>query len=201
MADIRNNRVHDNNFGICVVGTDHRVRNNVTEANLLSGILIQQTTGGEVASNTTRNNGQAGISAFLCAGPPTIHHNLSSGNHLDGIFVQECAAVVRNNTVRGNGLPNRGISVLTSTGAVVTHNIVQSSDVGVLVLNATNGTVSFNSISFNKVGIDLKTSDGFTLTRNSVSRSTTVDCRWDGSGTQTFLNNSCRTEIPPGAWD
>lgn len=25
--------------------------------------------------------------------------------------------------------------------------------------------------------------------------------RWDGSGTHTFLKNTCRTEIPAGAWD
>jgi hypothetical protein len=51
-----------------------RFRNNVTDANLNSGVIIQGTTGGQVANNTTRNNGQAGISAFSCSGAPTIDH-------------------------------------------------------------------------------------------------------------------------------
>lgn len=202
-ADILNNRAHHNGFGICAfTGTDFRVRNNVTDANLFVGILIQLTTGGLVGNNTTRNNGQAGISAFDCSGAPTIDHNLASGNPNDGIFVTNCDAVVRNNTVRHPGVGgNFGIRVLNSDGPVVTRNSVQGSNVGLSVQNSTNGTVGFNSIGFNGVGIDLITSNGFTLTRNVVSRSTTVDCRWDGSGTHTFLNNSCKTESPAGAWD
>jgi parallel beta-helix repeat protein len=202
-ADVRNNRSHHNSFGICAfTSTDTRFRNNVTDANVGSGVLIQQTTGGAVLNNTTRNNGQAGISAFNCSGAPAIDHNLASGNPDDGIFVTDCDAVVRNNTVRHPGVGgNFGIRVFDSDGNVVTRNLVQGSNVGVRVQDSTNGTVSFNSIALNGVGIDLVTSDGFTLTRNNVSRSTTVDCRWDGSGAHTFLTNSCQTEIPAGAWD
>ena len=202
-ADVRNNRSHNNSFGVCAfTATDFRIRNNVTDANLNSGLIIQSTTGGEVSNNTTRNNGQAGISAFNCSGAPTIHHNLTSGNPGDGIFVMSCGAVVSNNTVRHPGAGGDfGIRVLSSPGPVVMRNLVQGSSTGVLVQSSTNGTVSFNNVSLNGVGIDLLTSDGFTLTRNYVTRSTTVDCRWDGGGTHTFLTNTCTTEIPAGAWD
>jgi parallel beta-helix repeat protein len=62
-----------------------RVRNNVTEANLNSGVPPTDDWR-EVSKNTTRNNGQAGISLFDCSGAPAIHHNNASGNPDDGIF-------------------------------------------------------------------------------------------------------------------
>lgn len=202
-ADVRNNRSHNNSFGVCAFAAgDFRIRNNVTDANLNSGLLIQNTTGGEVSNNTTRNNGQAGISAFNCSGAPAIHHNLASGNPDDGIFVTSCDAVVSNNTVRHPGAGGAfGIRVVLSAGPVVTRNLVQGSNAGVFVQGSTNGTISFNNVSLNGIGIDFSGSNGFTLTRNTVTRNTTVDCRWDGAGTHTFLTNSCKTEIPAGAWD
>ena len=198
---IRNNKAHHNNFGICGLNTtDYWFLNNVAEANVANGI-VSQNGSGELSGNTVRGNGQAGISVFGCSGALTIHHNLATDNGLDGIFAQTCGAEIRNNTVRNPGTDGRGILIFQTTGAVVTRNSVQTSSPGILVQNSTGGTVSFNSVSFNTVGIDLVASNGFTLTRNVVSRSTTVDCRWDGSGTHTFLANSCTTEIPAGAWD
>jgi parallel beta-helix repeat protein len=199
-ADIRNNRVHHNALGgICAfAATGFLVGHNVTDENLSSGILLQGTTGGLVGNNTARNNGQAGISAFDCSGA-TIDRNLASGNANDGIFVHNCDVTIRNNTVRGGFF---GLRVTNADGPVATLNSVQGSTIGAVVENATNGTVSFNSIGFSELfGIWLITSNGFTLTRNNVSRSGTVDCLWDGSGTHTFLNNSCKTEVPAGAWD
>ena len=200
---VRNNKAHHNNFGICGLGTtNYRFLNNVTEANGFNGI-VSQNGSGELSGNTSRHNGQtgAGIAVFGCSGALTVHHNLLTDNGLDGIFVQTCGAEIRNNTVRNPGTNGRGITLFQTTGAVLTRNNVQTSSPGILVQNSTDGTLSLNSLSFNTIGIDLQASTGFTITRNNASRNTTVDCRWDGAGTHTFVANSCTTEVPAGAWD
>jgi hypothetical protein len=61
--------------------------------------------------------------------------------------------------------------------------------------------VGFNTVSFNQVGIDVAFASECLISRNNVSRSATVDCRWDGAGPHTFVDNSCGTGIPAGAWD
>lgn len=87
-------------------------------------------------------------------------------------------------------------------GGVATRNLVQSSAIrGAPVGDSGPCELSLNSAGFNEVGIDVKLGGGCVITRNNVSRSSAIDCRWDGTGTRRFLDNVCRSEIPPGAWD
>ena len=208
-GDIRSNRVHDNDLGLCLVDAlATRVRNNVIENNADDGILAQFIDSVQLSTNTVRNNGGFGIEAYFCDRTPglpvtDIHHNSLTGNGADGIFVVDCPVFIQNNTVRNNaqaGTEFHGIHVADTVGGVVTKNLVQSSNVGIVIENVADCTVSFNNVSFNSVGIGLFESDGCTLARNNVSRSDVVDCLWDGVGTHTFTANACGTEIPAGAW-
>jgi parallel beta-helix repeat protein len=208
-GDILNNRVHDNDFGICVgFAEGMRIRSNVVENNASDAILPFLVEGLQVSSNTVRNNGGFGIWLLFCdfAGPvqTNVHQNSVTGNGGDGIFADACPAIIQNNQVRNNALlgPDfHGIHIFDSEGAVVTKNIVQSSNVGIFVEEVFDCTVSLNSVSFNAVGIDVFESDGCTFTRNNVSRSDVIDCVWDEVGTHTFTANACVTEFPAGAWD
>ena len=206
-GDIRNNRVHDNLFGICVAFAEStRIRNNVAENNFEDGILAGLVDGIVVSANTVRNNGAFGIEAFSCDFTPglvtDIHHNSLTGNAADGIFVVDCPATIQNNTVRATNDPGfHGIHVFDTVGGVVTRNLVQTAGIGVFVDAVSDCTVSNNSLSFNMVGIELFESDGCAITQNVVTRSSVVGCLWDELGTHTFTANSCGTEIPAGAWD
>jgi parallel beta-helix repeat protein len=207
-GDLRNNRLHDNDFGFCVFFSEGtRLRNNVVENNGSDAIFAAIVDNLQVLTNTVRNNGGFGMWVEGCdvgVVGTNIDHNSVTGNQGDGIYAPECPAMIQNNTVRNNALAGpdfHGIHVFDSAGAVVTRNSVQSSNVGIFVEDVTAATISLNSVSFNAVGIDVVGSDGAKLMRNNVTRSTVVDCRWDGTGSQTFTANACGTEIPPGAWD
>ena len=82
-----------------------------------------------------------------------------------------------------------------------TRNSVQDFETGMHLDNCNGCTASFNSVTSSDVGINLVHSDGTTVTRNNVSRSTTVDCRWDGNNVNVLTNNNCGTQDPPGAFD
>lgn len=197
------NQVHDNGgYGICVNGgADHRVQYNVTNNNARLGILFAGVTDGEVSNNTMTNNGEWGISVGPCSqSAPTVHHNLGVGN---GIRVYQCAAVVTNNTVRSEQptTGKHGIWLQNADGAVVTRNAIQYMDTGVFLDDADNVAVSYNNISFSNVGLDVKNTEGATVTRNYATRSAIVDCRWDGTGSNTLAYNVCRTVDPAGAFD
>jgi parallel beta-helix repeat protein len=196
-ADIRDNHLHDNAIGICVSFRERfRVRANVTEANSV-GIALFGTRNGEVSGNITRNNVH-GVSLNECE-TPFVHHNLALANGI-GILVNQCAARVSNNTVRRNTAS--GINVVGGAAGVITRNLVQSSPVGILLQDVSGVCeLSLNGVGFNDIGIELERSHGCIVGRNNVTRSTTVDCRWDGTGTPEFRDNTCGTEIPLGAWD
>ena len=212
-ADINDNRVHANDNGICLAsGSGHRVRYNVVQDNGI-GIDVRNTSGSvDVSNNTVKNNSGAGIAVTQCAAGPapavTIDHNAVAGSALL-IFVgganreDACdATLITNNTVRGGAGPHPvGIAVAFSAGAVVTRNLVQDLSTGLNLVEAVGATASFNSISFNGVGLDVLSTTGATVTRNNVSRSTIVDCRWDGNGVNVLTGNNCGTQDPPGAFD
>ena len=208
-GDVRNNRVHENDLGICVIFAESaRVRNNVIENNVTHGIFSFIIDSAQLSTNTIRNNGGFGMWIESCdfggLAPTDIHHNNITGHGGDGIYSVDCPGFIQNNTVRNNALlgPDfHGIHIFDSSGAVVMKNTVQSSNVGIFVEEVDTCTISFNSISFNTTGIDVLDSDGCTFARNNVSRSTIVDCQWDTLGTHTFTANACGTETPPGAWD
>jgi len=208
-GDVRNNKVHDNTFGICIQFADGtRVRNNLVENNGQDAVFASAFDSAEVFSNTLRNNGGYGIRVLNCDRPlgvvPTeVHHNSVIGNGSDGINADACPAIIANNTLRDNasGPTFHGIHVVDSENAAVTRNNVRTSNIGILVDQAVGTAVSFNSVTFNTVGIDLVDADAATVNRNNVSRNTLVDCRWDQLGFNTFTANSCGTEIPAGAWD
>jgi parallel beta-helix repeat protein len=197
---IRDNHIHDNGVGICYAAdalfVSPKIQNNVIEGNHSSGVRLFHASNEKLSANIIRNNGGTGISLNDCHGS-TVDHNLVTGNHT-GISVVECHPVIRNNTLRDN--VSWGISISGAGGGVVTHNLVQSSAVGVSLMGA-DCELSFNSIAFNQVGVDVRLGGVCLITRNNVSRSSTIDCTWDGTGDHTFVDNSCRTELPPGDWD
>ena len=205
-SDIRDNHAHDNGFGICLTsGGGHRVRYNVTEVNIASGITLNNASG-DVGNNTSKDNGVHGIFANNCAGSVTIDHNHAIENHSVGIFALNCAGpTITHNTVRGTGYigagNSGGIVVQGGQNALVKLNLVTDAVTGVLLTVTTGATATFNSISFNDFGLDILASDGLTVTRNNVSRSPFIDCRWDGTGANVLTNNNCGTQQPPGAFD
>ena len=209
-GDVRNNRVHDNTYGICVQFADGtRVRNNLVEKNLQDAVFANTFDTAEISGNTLRSNGGYGIRVLNCdrplqAVPSEVHHNNVSGNGSDGINADACAAIIGNNTLRNNaqsGPTFHGIHVVDSENAAVTRNNVQSSNIGILIDQSVGTAVSLNAVTFNTVGIDLVDADAATVSRNNVSRNTLVDCRWDQLGVNTFTANSCGTEDPAGAFD
>jgi hypothetical protein len=187
--DILHNRFHGNRMAVCTdLSGAVRIRHNFSE----DGIFLRVDGGSEVSNNTMRGGG---IRIEECNGT-TIDHNLIVGS---GIGLIECfKPVVSNNTIRDGG-----IGIARTDDAVVTHNLVQGADIGIrLFAIVFGGTVSFNSVSFSTdVGILLEGPTGVTIRRNNVSRSGTIDCRWVGGGSNTFEDNNCTTEEPPGAWD
>ena len=205
-VDIRDNRIHGNSIGICMRGgTDLRVRYNTIQNNTDAGIFLRDTVAPEVSNNTVRNNGFSGIELLDGQGA-AIDHNALTGNQGYGIavfasspFAPADGVVITNNTVRGP--TSVGIVVSARTGVVLTRNLVQNAGQGVLLSYAKGATASFNSISFNAVGLDIGNTTGATVTRNNVSRSTIVDCRWDGAGVNVLTGNSCGTQDPAGAFD
>jgi parallel beta-helix repeat protein len=209
-VDIRKNRVHANSIGICLVlGAAGRIRNNITENNLGDGILVIVADSTQVVANVTRGNAGLGIDALFCdfaVGAPstTLEDNHVIDNGAGGIYAEDCPAVIHHNTVRGGSAPAvgaHGIHVVDTFNATVTRNLIQNSDTGLLLEQVSACTVAFNSANFNALGIDLVESDACSLTRNYAVRNEVGACRWDELGTHTFANNSCTSEIPPGAWD
>jgi parallel beta-helix repeat protein len=205
-AEIRDNRVHGNATGICVVsGTGHRLRYDVVEENIGTGISLANA-GADVGNNTIRDNGLHGILASACGGPVTIDHNAAIENHGVGIYALDCnGPTITNNTVRGTGYisvgNSAGIVVELGQNALVKLNLVTGAVQGILLTGTTGATVTFSSIGFNDIGLDVVASDGVTVTRNNASRSPIVDCRSDGTGTNVLTNNSCVTQQPANAFD
>jgi parallel beta-helix repeat protein len=180
--------------GFEITGCDGALRlvadDAVIENNIFHGNTVAMTVGG--SSNLIRNN--------------LVRDNTDAGIVIAGMSP---GTVVHNNTVRRNA--NVGISVPAGGDPadpdhplVVTKNLVQYNGFGIDAAFANDTVISFNSVAFNAIGIMLTDVTSFLVTRNNASRSVAgPDCVWDGlnAASVTFKANSCRTEVPPGAWD
>jgi parallel beta-helix repeat protein len=198
-ADIRDNRVHHNSIGIGVfAGSQNRVRYNVAEENG-EGIRVQESSA-DVMNNTAKGN-LYGIRPIACTGVVTVDHNqlLANGS---GIFTTVCEGVIiSSNTVQGGDGSVFGIYVAHGFDALVKLNLVRNAPTGIQIENMGSGTATFNTVGGSDVGLDVVGSTNVTVTRNNVSRSSIVDCRWDGFGTNVLTKNSCGTQDSTDPFD
>lgn len=200
-AQIQNNNIHTNDFGIGLSGHGHRVRNNIIRASTV-GLVMNSINGAEISGNRVSSGGVAILASNVDQTSPgtVIHHNLVSGALDEGISVTGAGGgTIRNNTIRRTLV---GIHISGTTSVTIMHNAVRGNGVGIAVHDSTNCAVGFNSVAFNNAsGINLSAIEGCLIERNYATRNNPPDCGWDGLGANTFSRNACATEDPPGAWD
>jgi parallel beta-helix repeat protein len=155
-----------------------------------SGVLIQNNT---LQFNTT---------GVFVVGPNNIVQSNLIEDNINGIAVvaNSDGTAIKNNTVHRGDV---GIVLTLASGVIVNKNSVQgASQFGIVAQVPSDSTISFNSVSFSGTGIELTAmGTGNQVTRNVVTRSMTIDCSYDNSGSVTFSRNTCGTENPAGAWD
>jgi parallel beta-helix repeat protein len=150
--------------------------------------------GGLIANNTLHDNETA---LRLNSPLGLVAQNNLARDNIVGIEASGDDTQVNNNTVRNNLF---GIFLHEGSGLTAFKNRAQNNLVGIGADFALSCVMSFNSVSLNVLGIAIFDSDGCAIQSNNASRNDSLDCGWDGTGTNTFLDNNCRAEEPPGAW-
>jgi parallel beta-helix repeat protein len=175
------NRVLDNaGEGINDVATHGSLlQQNIVEGNGGHGIISNSSVYARLTQNTARNNAAFGLMIHF-SWHAMMDHNVATDGPEGGILASSshyCTVSLN----RASGNPGFGFGVVVSSYCLVDGN----------------RAVGNGQPGFALVGLG----EGNVVTRNVATNNGPPDCQWDGSDAPTFLNNTCTTEAPPGAWD
>jgi parallel beta-helix repeat protein len=168
-----------------------------------AGIVLDNADGNTLRENVTTGAHHDGIELRLGSSGNVIEHNVS----IDNLAFNACGIQVRDagstgNLIRENTSINNNWGIRTgfgATGNIVFHNLAQGNRAfGILNFAGANGTTIEDNRAFaNPTGIAVQQSSGVAVDRNHAFDNA-LDLRWDGLGTNTFVDNHCNTSVPSG---
>jgi parallel beta-helix repeat protein len=205
-----NNNISQNLFsqnvgGIYIFGSNHNISGNNVSDNNYYGILIQDSTGNMLRSNSiTRCNYNLGVKGSRLS---DFVNDMDESNIIDGkpvcywinkqdmivpIDVGYLAVVNSTNiTIRGLELKNnyQGILLAYTKNSTIIDNNVATNLEGIHLWGSSGNNVSRNNIRDNMNGIILKSSYLNTLLENNVTNSGFCDVQLDWSHSNTISGN------------
>jgi parallel beta-helix repeat protein len=202
-----NTVVNNGEYGAAAfVSTNDRFTGNVANKNGEAGIYVGDSPGANavISNNQAANNANFGIfvrdaSGASAANPGKVTENLLRGN---------CAGILFLNTGSGEAHWEAANNQATANTKVCSGNEGPSTGgIGIAVSGPDDIQVHDNVASNNQPSGPAQISGGIVVangathvvvTKNDAHRNVPADLVWDGSGSATFTDNSCKNSIPSG---